>query len=211
MRNARSLLALWVVVILGTCGEGAPSDEASASLEFRQPVEVSAEPTVNVVGGNAAQLQRLDLALDRFGEAGLLLPDREVVFAPSKTECGGSRGRFDSRFVPWRITICSEEIDIIYEHEMAHAWEAATLTAEQRAGFMELRGYSVWDDGCVSPNECGVERAAFIIQQGVSGLPLPPALCAEQLSRLEAFEFLAGFPDPRLADWEGRDDVAIGL
>jgi hypothetical protein len=96
------------------------------------------------------------------------------------------------------ISICSEA-GFVYEHELAHAWEAATLNEKLRAEFMALRGYAVWSDHTVPWNERGVEDAVFIIQQGLDGLPLPPHLFDKQRSRLVAFELVAGFRDPRLA------------
>ena len=103
-------------------------------------------------------------------------------------------------FGSWRrvISICSEA-GSVYEHELAHAWEAATLNEKLRAEIMALRGYTVWSDHTVPWNERGVEDAVFIIQQGLGGLPLRPNLFDEQCSRLVVFGLIAGFPDPRLA------------
>ncbi len=72
------------------------------------------------------------------------------------------------------------------------------MTDDARARFMELRGYTVWSDHEVPWNQRGVEDAAFVIQQGLGGLPLPPVLSDELVSRLDAFQLLTGFPDPRL-------------
>lgn len=75
---------------------------------------------------------------------------------------------------------------------------------------MDLRGYEVWSDATFNWNERGTEGAAFIIQQGLSGLPLPPALSDETLSRLAAFELLTGVPDPRLAQWQAEHQAQAG-
>lgn len=169
-----------------------PSDER---------IEVSLVPSVTVRGGTPEERQRLELALRRFRDAGLILPDLEVVFDPTTASCKGYRGLFQTGFSPWRVSICSEA-GFVYEHELAHAWEAVTLTDEQREEFMAFRGYTVWSDHAVSWKERGVEDAVFIIQQGLGGLPLPPDLFDEHRSRIAAFELLTGFPDPRLAEWE---------
>ncbi len=181
-----------------------PFREVAAPIGLpAERIDVSTTPRVTVRYGTSAHHQRLDLALARFREAGLALPDLEVVFAGTETSCKGHHGLFQQSHTPWRITICSD-VGFVYEHELAHGWLAATMTDEQREGFMDLRGYTVWSDHDVPWNERGIEGVAFIIQQGLGGLPLPPALSDEQLSRLDAFEFLTGSPDPRLAEWEAR-------
>ena len=178
-----------------------------SSGQLAPPIDVSLAPEVSVRYGTPAQHQRLDLALSRFREAGLPLPDLEVIFAATNTPCKGKYGLFQTAFTPWRLTICSE-LDSVYEHELAHGWLAATLTELKKDGFMKLRGYTVWSDQSVPWNERAMEGVAFSIQQGLSGLPLPPSLGVEQLSRLDAFELLTGFPDPRLIEWEAHPNRA---
>lgn len=180
----------------------APRFEAAARIVLPdESIAVSLTPSVMICDGMPEQRQRLDLALRRFREAGLMLPNLEIVFDPSTTSCNGYRGLFQTSFSPWRISICSEA-GFVYEHELAHAWETAVLSDELREEFMALRGYSVWSDHDVAWNRRGVEDAVVIIQQGLGGLPLPPDLFDEQRSRLAAFELLTGSPDPRLAEWE---------
>ncbi len=161
-------------------------------------VAVSMAPTVTVRSATPAQRARLELALTRFRGAGLALPDLQVVFAETDAPCRGHMGLFESDAAPWRIRICSE-VGAVYEHELAHAWIAAGSTDSSRDDFMELRGFTVWSDHTVPWNQRGVEGAAFVIQQGLGGLPLPPVLSDELVSRLDAFRLLTGFPDPRLA------------
>jgi len=217
MTHARACLTLVALISLGTAQ---PVDTASDPVEIEiiasplfdgsllrgdapnappaERIDVSMSPMVTVRHGTSAQHQRLDLALDRFRNAGLALPDLEVVFATTDALCQGHLGLFERGFAPWKITICSE-LGFVFEHELAHAWEAATLTDELREGFMELRGYTVWSRPGVPWNERGVEGVAFIIQQGLSGLPLTSVISDEQLSRLDGFELLTGFTDPRLS------------
>lgn len=179
-----------------------PAAEIAAPSDLPdERIDVSLTPHVTIRGGTAEQRERLELALERFGDAGLMLPDLEVVFDPTKASCNGFRGLFQTGSSPWTISICSEA-EWVYEHELAHAWEAVALTDEAREEFMALRGYTVWSDPAVPWDERGVEDAVFIIQQGLSGLPLPPSLGDEQLSRLAAFEFLTGFADPRIVERE---------
>jgi hypothetical protein len=211
-----SPIALAIAVIMPTLGhtvdsaarpatlasatvQPSPASTATASVN-RSTSPVTIDPTVTVRHGSPSQHRRLDLALRRFRDAGLALPDLEIVFASNPEGCRGHYGLFDSKPEPWRISICSD-LDPVYEHELAHAWAEANLTDDERNGFMNLRGYGVWSDHSMPWNERGTEGAAFIIQQGLSERPLPPALSDEHHSRLAAFEFLTGVPDPRLAAW----------
>ena len=170
----------------------AVNDAVDAAVETAQ-----ADASLTVIGGSEAQRDRLALALDRFDAAGLPLPDLEVVFTTSNDDCHGHYGLFTETPTPWRIVICSDA-DFVYEHELAHAWERHNLTAETRYDFMERRGYTVWSSHSVDWNERGVEGVALVIQQGISGLPLRPAMSTERISRLEAYELLTGSPAPTL-------------
>lgn len=51
-------------------------------------------------------------------------------------------GLFSSAVVPWRIDICGD-VDFTYEHELAHAWEAANVDDATRRAFMSMRGVTV--------------------------------------------------------------------
>ncbi|MGD2059875.1 MAG: hypothetical protein PVF87_03350 [Acidimicrobiia bacterium] len=174
-----------------------------------QGVRSAASLTPHIAVGDASpeMMERLREAVARYTTLGLALPDLEVVFHPGDSACGGAKGRFNTTTEPWRISICTTEVDAIFEHELAHAWERANLGDALRQGFMDRYGYDVWRSQDVPWNERAVERMALVVQQGVSGLPLPPALGSEAVERLEAFEFLTGIPDPRLESWMASKPV----
>jgi hypothetical protein len=181
-----------------------PAPERDPSVEASDSVAVSMYPAVFVTGATPGQHRRLAEGLDRFRQAGLELPDLQVEFAAAASYCGEHLGRFEPRFSPWRIVICSD-LDAVYEHELAHAWELANLDDHTRRQFVEYRGYEVWNDPASPWVERGIEGAAFIIQQGLVDLPLPPTLSAENHSRLVAYTILTGQPAPRLLRWIGLD------
>jgi hypothetical protein len=168
---------------------------------------VSLNPLVKVSNGSSHQHRRIQEAVVRFTELGLLLPDLEVHFARDTESCQGHLGLFQPQRTPWRITIC-HDAGFVYDHELAHAWELANLEDRMRVEFMELREYPAWSGHDVPWSQRGVEGVAFVIQQGISGLPLPPVLGAEVRSRLEAFELLTGQPAPRLVEWIKSREVA---
>lgn len=163
-------------------------------------ITASADPKIAVSGGTAESHRKLEAALATFRDAGLELPDLMISFSVEEANCGGHKGRFRDSTTPWEISICSDG-DAVYHHELAHAWERANLTDDQRAAFMGLRGYEVWSSADVPWNERGVEGVAFVIQQGLSDVPLSPALSNEANSRMLAYELLTGTPAPRLVRW----------
>ena len=66
------------------------------------------------------------------------------------------------------IHICGEHPrkfdESLFLHEIAHAWDFATLDRSDRAEFAELRGVSQWwDDGVHDWDELGAEHAAEIV------------------------------------------------
>ena len=167
-------------------------------------VAVSLYPSVVVINATPQQHRRLIEALERFRSANLPLPDFQVEFGTGTDSCGGHMGLFQPQLTPWRILICTG-LDAVYEHELAHAWELANLDDDTRHEFMEHRGHELWNDPTTPWDERGVEGVAFIVQQGLVDLPLPPTLSAENRSRLVAYTILTGRPAPRLLRWIGLD------
>jgi len=212
-RTARlivSLTALTAVVTFVVDIER-PSEPASRSstATTAPPVVGSPNPAVTVRGATADDRLRLEGALIRFEDAGLELPELVVVFSIDEADCSGHRGRFRSSTTPWQISICADN-NAVYEHELAHAWERKNLTDDRRDAFMALRGHHVWSGADVPWNERGVEGVAFVVQQGLAGVPLAPALSDEARSRMEAYELLTGRPAPRLIRWMSDRDVECG-
>lgn len=204
---ARSVAVLLVALVLvprcevnDQSGEQATTPAATTLLDSQAP----ASPKTTMVGGTSEQRLRMSEATQRFISAGLDLPHLTVEFGSDPDDCSGHHGVFRSR--TRTISICST-VESVYEHELAHAWERANLTDDLRAAFMKLRGYDVWSDPGVPWNERGAEGAAFVIQQGLATLPLPPALGDEFASRMLAFELLTGIPAPRLREWMAHRSV----
>lgn len=162
-------------------------------------------PSMNVYNASSEQLTRLAEAIGSFGQAGLSLPPLDIGFDPAR--CDGARGLFTSATTPWQVWICSDDVESVISHELAHAWERGSVGETLRQTFMEQNGYTVWRSQAVPWNERAVEGIALVIQQGVSGLPLPPILGRDAAKRLLAFELLTGQPDPRLHDWLRNREV----
>jgi hypothetical protein len=202
------LLALGTSVFLGpglsTAAETSPSPAPSSDLPG---APASAESVITIVNASAEQAGRVRRAIGLYGQIGLELPDLQVVFSSHDADCGGATGLFTTDTAPWRITLCSLEVGNVVEHELAHAWERANVSEPTRDEFMEKNGYTVWRSHDVPWNERAVEGVAVVIQQGISGLPLPPALGSEATHRLQSFELLTGLADPRLTEWLASHEV----
>lgn len=199
------LLVVGVLLTLGTASGSA------AVVEGRPPPTVENWPTaaqppmITVHGASDAQYDRLEEALRRFAAADLVLPPLAVIFHDDQALCGDHLGLFLGHPDPWEIHICSESVEWVYEHELAHAWIAHNVSAQQRQAFMDLGSYETWSDKSYAWNERGTEGAAVVIQQGISGLPLPPVL-SDKAKRLhvDGYQLLVGVRSPRFVAWLDR-------
>lgn len=203
-----SALILWLSVL-------GPSN---LLVIIAEPQQTEAEPVAwadntppsarfTVYNATAEDLGRLGEAVMVFAVADLKLPTLHIWFHTDGGPCGEHHGLFRATSESWQIRICSSDIEAVYEHELAHAWVTANIDDTQRSAFMDLRGLEYWADRDVPWNERGTEWAAVIIQQGLSGLPLPPALSNEARSRLQSFELLTGRIAPVLVEWIAERDV----
>lgn len=166
---------------------------ASAQVASKH-VAVSMTPTVTTVGATAADESALADALARFRSNGLPLPDLDVRFFDDEADCGGHYGLFQQQFTPWRILVCSD-LAFVPTHELAHAWEAANLSDEDRDRYLEARGLGTWSDPASPWKERGVEDAAFMIQQNLTVTSAPLA-SPRSRERMAAYELLTGRSSP---------------
>lgn len=171
---------------------------ATSVVRVDPAIETRLQPTITSPGASPAERVRVDEALGRFRDAGLRLPDLEVVFHDDDAPCKGHDGLFQSRFTPWRILVCTDA-DFVLTHEMAHAWEAANLDDEDRERYLAHRRLDAWSDPEEEWRDRGVEDAAFILQQNL--MMRPARIDTERWSgRLAAYEQLTGSTSPITAD-----------
>jgi hypothetical protein len=170
---------------------------ATGSIVAAQRLDLSGPPTAPVHAPHLtyidepspAQRETIDWAVGRFVAAGLQLPDLDVTFP---VFCGGKGAIY--HVGKSSIDFCGVNRKNVL-HEFAHAWDD-TSGAVDRAGFMKLRGVSVWFGGLDVPfKDQGSEHLAIIIAWGLmepgagSAHGLPDNSDAELT---EAFEFLTG-------------------
>ena len=142
----------------------APYEEFAEEVGIRP--NTSLRPIVSVVDADAEERVRVDEALARFRDAGLRLPDVEIMFHDDDDACNGHHGLFQVQFTPWRAHVCSG-YEYVVTHELAHAWEAANLDDADRDAYVAHRGLETWSSSAVGWGERGVEDAAFMIQQNL--------------------------------------------
>ena len=219
MINRKALVwlvgAIWVAIALILWLSVGPSN---LPVIIAEPLQAESEPNarddntpqparLSVHNATAEDLGRLGEAVMAFTTADLELPSLDIWFHTDRRPCDEHHGVFRATPESWQIRICSSDIESVYEHELAHAWVAANVGERPRSEFMNLRGLEHWADREVPWNERGTEWAAVVIQQGLSGLALPPALSDEAKSRLESFELLTGRVAPVLVEWITVRDV----
>lgn len=193
-----------LLVLAGICLVAATQSQEPPTASDES---VSGSSRMTVQDASTAQLTRLGEAFAAFRDAELELPDLHIRFFADDETCGAEHGRFYTSEETWHIRLCPTKVDSVYEHELAHAWERAQVTDTQRRAFMRMRGYASWSDRDLPWNERGIEGAASVIERGVAGLPLPPVLGKEEVSRLKAYELLTGRTAPVLVEWLETRDV----
>lgn len=193
------ILLVAVLLALGVSMGPAVVDGASAhreGIEFAQPA-----PLI-VHGASVTQGHRVDEAARRFRANGLTIPPLTVIFHEDQGPCRDHLGLFLRSTDPWEVHVCSDSVEFVLEHELAHAWAAHNLTDAQRTAFMDVGSYKTWNDKSYPWNERGTEGAAVVIQQGISGLPLPPVLSGKVKNlHVTGYQILTGAPSPRYVTW----------
>jgi hypothetical protein len=138
----------------------APSAAQSLPISRRHTV---VEPQITFLDPPTPKARQIIAwAVDRFGSAGLQLPDLGISFPAScdgkAALYHGNRSSIDLCYVVNKRTVL---------HEFAHAWDN-TSGAVDRLAFLKLRGLSVWWGGIAMPSdEQGAEHLAQIIAWGL--------------------------------------------
>ncbi len=156
-----------------------PPAAQSAPISRRHTV---VEPQITFLDAPTPKAKQIIAwAVDRFGAAGLQLPDLDISFPAS---CDGKAALYD---VGRRsIDFCCVVNKRTVLHEFAHAWDD-TSRAVDRAAFLKLRGLSVWWGGIGMPSDAqGAEHLAEIIAWGLMDgyMRSAPQLPANSVSEL---------------------------
>jgi hypothetical protein len=162
---------LTIVMVVGVTLAGAPRSQLVDEIRV-----YAAEPEV---------IERVAWAVERFELAGLDLPKAELRLHDSRSACDGAEGVTHLDVHPIRIDICNQHRLIIL-HELAHAWDRASMTPELHHAFMDLRGIDEWNTKEIPWKDRGIERLALIMVWGLHEVgPADPG-------KLEAFALLTG-------------------
>ena len=172
--------------VLSQTGVTSPAIIEPAAVDTpHDRVSVGGAPTP---GDRALALHAVEL----FGEAGLVLPELEILFHTAADACGNKNGLYRREGHRHSVEICRPRKRTVI-HELAHAWSAHNLSQVEIEAFLRMRGLEVWHSSEHGWATRGIEHAAEIITWGLSdtpiGIPLPANDCD---SLVEGFLLLTG-------------------
>jgi Zn-dependent peptidase ImmA (M78 family) len=158
-------------LLLGTIRDADPRSLAQAYELLTSSPSPSRERTpITLSGAVVAEDERLiSWAVGRFRDAGLALPEIDVVFDPSGETCEGASGRFMDDEDGMLVALCTSQQGLTLTnrvailHELAHAWLSRSTPVPVQTNFLDLRGLETWNDPNHPWHERGFEQAAEII------------------------------------------------
>lgn len=173
--------------------------EAAASPGLAVAVVAESVPIGDTIsGGTSFQRELVARALERYATAGLELPLLQVHLHNDPEECNGNRGSFSSGSTPWSITVCTED-ELVYLHEIGHAWAELNLSEAERSDYVARRGLESWNDPETAWGDRGSEDAANTLAWGLVDDPIVDMLPDGPLAeRNEGFRILTGIDSPRI-------------
>ena len=138
---------------------------------------VPGTPQVVVVDAPPVAMELAVWAVGRFEAAGLELPPTEVHFHDGIEGCRGFLGYAQGG----RVDLCVRlEMEAgpqrLVLHELAHAWESATLDEVCRERFLQLRGLDAWAGDDVEWKQRGIEQLAEIVAWGLADGAMAPMI-----------------------------------
>jgi hypothetical protein len=149
-------------------------------------------------------------AASRFAEAGLDIPDADIVRHDTLEPCKGRLGYFIGRGGRDEVRLCMTADESratmrrILLHELAHDWTADQLTGADREQFLDLRGLEHWGAPAAWSRQ-GWEHAAEIMAWGLmeSDEPVFYVRPRDRASLEDGFRMLTGCEPlhrPRVGD-----------
>lgn len=178
----------------------APIEAQLAMNTVRTIPERTVEPA-GIYGADDALEREIFSRIDRFAEAGLVLPDIRIYFHDSREGCRGHMGLYGKGGDQHRIDLCELYPEVV-THELAHAWEYHKLDDATREAYLRRADLSNWNDKDSPHPSRGVERVAYLISWGLEERPIQKINRRHYAEKLELYEFLTGRPSPRIAHLE---------
>lgn len=189
-RNVRT--AVSIAIALGV-GAIAHLSDAAAVVPTGAPIPEA--PQVLVIDAPPSAMELAVWAVGRFEAAGLELPPTEMHFHDSTEGCRGFLGYAQGS----RVDLCVRlEMEAgpqrLVLHELAHAWETATLDDVCRERFLQLRGLGAWAGDDVEWKQRGIEQIAEIMAWGLADGAMAPMIDGDRDSQAlsEAFDLVRG-------------------
>lgn len=190
--------ALAVIALLISVSSLAPPWQTTHAAHAAEiDTVVSLEPSVSLHGGTTAHRDTVRAAVDRFGGAGLELPDLDIYLDDDHADCLGYQGYFKPEGTTGVIHLCFPG-EFLALHELGHAWEHFNLDDATRDRFEAFSGAPAWDSQDVPWGRRASEIAATTIAHGLLSVPLDSA--DSRTKEFDRFEALTNVVTPRLAE-----------
>jgi hypothetical protein len=164
--------------IANTVTKAALSFAVSLTLLAAETPPKASGTSIEIHGGDTAQVQTVEWALRRYRAAGLQgIPTLDIYLHTPREACKGYLGTFQVG----RIDLCTRDSSEPYArkfalHELAHAWATTNVDSGLRERFMKLGNLSAWNDFGLPWKERGTEQAAEIIAWGLGEGEITPLL-----------------------------------
>ena len=162
--RTRSLTASVAVALAALGGSVSGGDRPGGGIDAR-------EVTYRYV--NAAQIELVDAAIERFEQAGLDLPPIDVIGSRTDPVCREATAAHRRLAGRSQVIVCGPGAgpveELVFLHELAHAWDHHALSDDRREAFLELRGLERWRGDDVRWNDRGAEQAADVVAWALVG------------------------------------------
>lgn len=189
---------------LRTAAPAAPTGTERAEADIARPPAVAMGPVGVTVPEHASEVERdaVRWAIGQFQSAGLELPPVEISFSTDSADCSGEQGVYRRRSGEHSVVVCVPDLEgaaIDHRrkrtllHELAHAWDHATLTGTDRVDLEQRFDANDWYALDRPWGERPVEQLAETLTGGLLDQPRRPLLIDRNCEQVHAdFRVITG-------------------
>lgn len=182
----------------------APTGTESAEQDVARPQAATMLPFGVTVSEHASEVERdaVSWAVGQFQSAGLELPSVEISFSTNSADCDGAQGVYRLRSREHAVAVCVPALEgagLDHQrkrtvlHELAHAWDHATLTGTDRRDLQQRFDSDDWYAPDRPWKERPVEQLAETLTWGLLGQPRRPLLIDRACEQVHAdFRIVTG-------------------
>ena len=199
-------IALIATLVLGPSQPAAHLVSEAGSSSTRIDVGASIGETSVSATLTPAERQLVESATQRFALVGLDLPDVEVSFHDDIEACGWNEGIYHGNGGVHQVQVCVRDRGTFASdlnrsrtliHELAHAWEQASLDDTDRHQLLSVLDAEAWVTSDLAWEDRGAERFAETIVWGLYDQLRRPILISGSCAELHAdFQLITGYSAP---------------